>query len=185
MPKFISIVLVVMGVAFGAWQFHQYATSGEVIASFPLNDLVGNSEVITLDKTMNPLRLTLSSIYEAKIETYQIIAYSYDVNLIGPGGMSAFSANGSEYPQQEQEAAHYKEQVANHILGTFDVSTADGYIFDWQIKPIKGKISELELTLRRNVTDINILFAATAGLMFVGGLLIGIFGRRKLKPLNK
>lgn len=179
MAKTGSIGLILFAIVFAAWQFYQYGTSGERVLSLPLENLVGNSEPIQLDPSMNPLRLTLTSKYDVKLERHQIEAFSHDVRLIGPGGLMVFENAGIVYPPLEQEAATFSTQSAHTVLGTFEVAGADRYFLDWRIETKKAKIGEAFLTVRRNVSAVSYLYAAIAGLAFFLGLALAVFAGRR------
>lgn len=165
--KTLTFFLVVCGLGLIGWVGYDYSTSGREIARFDLAGELGNTDLIELDPSMNPMRAILSVTYEIELLKGSTVAFDYSIVMMGPGGISLFNAKGRQRDKREDNTPEYVAKTSEQVIKTFDVTAPGQYLLDWQISLKEASIQSQTIFLRRNVQPLRIPFL-TAGIACFG-----------------
>ncbi|MCC3304363.1 hypothetical protein [Sneathiella sp. HT1-7] len=178
MRKFL-ILLILLGLGLTGWVGYDYSTSGEEIARFELTGESGSTDLISLEPSLNSMRALLSVTYEIELLAGSATAFDYSIMLTGPGGLTAFTAEGQQRDKREDNTPEYATKNSEQVLKTFAVPAPDDYVLDWRITPDKAKVISGAISLRRNVEPLRIPYLIAGVVCFGLGVLLLIRERRK------
>jgi len=144
--------------------------SGETVKEIPLKGKVGDTQSVSVDPGMNPLRLLLNMDYGGKAFssvqryiTYQVSAYDEDkIRLWTEHGRVSSNSDSKIIGDQR----HYSS------LQTFEIDGPRNIYFDYSIESMNLRYKGGSLILNRNVINHNWLITIVGLFMLVGGVLI-------------
>ncbi|WP_339631479.1 hypothetical protein [uncultured Sneathiella sp.] len=179
MRKTLIILFIVCGLGLIGWVGYGYSTSGEEVARFELAGEAGNTGLVTLDPSMNPMRAILSVSYDIELLAGSASAFDYSIILTGPGGAALFKAEGQQRDKREDNTPEYASKTSEQVIKTFDISAPGQYLLDWQISPEDAQIKTQTIFLRRNVQPLRVP-VLIAGAVSVGlGFLLLVWRRKR------
>jgi|GEM_PF-2126106 len=177
MQKLLFIVFFVGSLGLFGWTLNDYATSGEQVFNAPLTTHAGALQPVQLDPSMSPMRLLLKVQYEVVLRDLTNHTYVFDIEVKNPAGDIILSEQGNPSEKKSDKGSVTQRNTQNHVIGSFDVLEDGAFLIDWKIEAKRATIKQMSIELRRNVSDLNILNLAIAGVLFVFGVIV-IFLRR-------
>lgn len=175
----LSVLLLLVGLALIGWVGFDYSTSGKEIARFELAGEAGSTDLISLEPSLNSMRALLSVTYEIELLAGSATAFDYSIMLTGPGGLTAFTAEGQQRDKREDNTPEFATKTSEQVLKTFAVPAPGDYVLDWRITPDKAKIISGAISLRRNVEPLRIPYLIAGVICFGLGVFLLIRTRRK------
>ncbi len=173
----VGLCFLISVLLFG-WEMNRYATSGTEISSIPLQSPEGEISNIYLKAEMAPVRVILSVNYEIDLQSGSNKAYDYAVNLHDQAGKSYILEDRTHTDQLSDQGSSYEVNSNNHIIGTFEPLVDGAYSISWKIAANQASIKNSAIKLRRNVSDLKILWMVGAGVFFAAGVVL-LIGRSK------
>ncbi|WP_373085920.1 hypothetical protein [Sneathiella sp.] len=179
MRKSLVLFLFAVGILLIGWTGYDYSTSGQKVVEFDLTGEAGNSALIDLDPSMNPMRAFLTVIYGIELRQSSTPAFTYDLRLNGPGGLSAFEATGQQRDKRDENISEYVTKTSEQVVSSFTVAGRGAYFLDWKVTPENADIKTQSLSLRRNVHPLRIFHLITGITSFALGFLLLLLFRQK------
>jgi hypothetical protein len=179
MYKFLVGFCFLASVFLFGWEMNRYVTSGTEISAIPLQSSEGEISNIYLKAEMAPVRIILTVTYEIDLQSGANKAYDYEVNLRDQTGKSYVLDDRSQTDQLSDQGSSFEVNSHDHIIGTFEPLVDGSYDITWKINAHKANIKQSALKLRRNVSELKILWMIGAGLFFAAGVAL-LIGRSRL-----
>jgi hypothetical protein len=159
--------------------FYAVFISGELVKELPLRGKVGETNLVSVDPGMNPLRLLISVDYGGKAFSAVQRNITYQVTAYNEEKMPLWTEDGRVSSNSDSKVI--SDQTHHSSLQTFGIGAPQKIYFDYSIDSKNLRYKGGALTLNRNVIDHNWLITIAGLFMLVGGVLIIANNSRNLE----
>ncbi|WP_139117454.1 hypothetical protein [Endozoicomonas atrinae] len=177
--KWITILIMVIGLVLIVYSGSMYIQSGEVAQTIPL-DKIGESEgSVELTPDMSPVRVILNTEFISRTKSEAVRFYSYTVDIRDDQNNEVLSQSGALTLRRESKDIPANElsrtQRRIHSIDVFSVPKKSTYHWEAQLTNRQAEVSSAHLEIRRNVeTELPMSLWLGLGLL-IGGILLGFF----------
>jgi hypothetical protein len=173
----VAFALIFIGLVPLALTMQAIFFSGSDIEEFPLQGKHGETEAVSLQPDMNPLRLIISMDYGMKAfgTAQRYIEYEVTANI--DEGRILWIEDGRASVSGDKKFTGDKTHYSS--LQTFDVDAPVDVLFSYKIEEANLRYKGGSLTLKRNVTRHNWFLTITGLVLLVSGILIFASNQKK------
>ncbi len=181
--KWITILIMVIGLVLIVYSGSMYIQSGEVAETIPLENIGESEGAVELTPDMSPVRVILNTEFISRTKSEAVKFYSYAIDIRDDQDNEVLSKSGALTLRRESKDIPANElsrtQRRIHSIDVFSVPKKSTYHWETQLTNRQAEVSSAHLEIRRNVeTELPMSLWLGLGLL-IGGILLGFFITKK------
>ncbi len=175
--KWITILIMVIGLVLIVYSGSMYIQSGEVAQTIPL-EIAGDTEgTVELTPDMSPVRVILNTEFISRTKSEAVRFYSYTIDIKDDQNNEVLSQSGALTLRRESKDIPANElsrtQRRIHSIDAFSIPRKSTYHWETGLLNRQARVSSAHLEIRRNVqTELPMSLWLGLGLL-IGGIFLG------------